>query len=90
LEWDKAKGFMVVVFTFVLTLFANMKSIQHAPVDTFICLRSTSPLILAGLDYLFLGRELPSRRSFISLLGIMCGVLLYVNHDYKFSVQVGG
>lgn len=35
---------MIVVFTFVLTLFANMKSIQHAPVDTFICLRSTSPV----------------------------------------------
>ena len=87
LEWEKSKRFMVVVATFVLTLFANMKSIQHAPVDTFICLRSTSPLILAGLDYLFLGRELPSRRSFVSLLGIMFGVLMYVNHDYKFSVQ---
>lgn len=44
LEWEKSKGFMIVVFTFVLTLFANMKSIQHAPVDTFICLRSTSPV----------------------------------------------
>ena len=32
----------------------NMKSIQLAPVDTFICLRSTTPLILAVLDYFFL------------------------------------
>lgn len=87
LEMEKAKGFLIVVFTFVTTLFANMKSIQLAPVDTFICLRSTTPLILAVLDYLFLGRDLPSAKSFGSLIGIAMGVLLYVNIDSNFSVQ---
>ena len=87
LDVEKAKGFLVVVFTFVTTLFANMKSIQLAPVDTFICLRSTTPLILAVLDYVFLGRDLPSAKSFGSLIGIAMGVLLYVNIDSNFSVQ---
>jgi len=87
LEIEKAKGFLIVVFTFVTTLFANMKSIQLAPVDTFICLRSTTPLILAVLDYFFLGRDLPSAKSFGSLIGIAVGVLLYVNIDSNFSVQ---
>lgn len=87
LEYEKAKGFLIVVFTFVTTLFANMKSIQLAPVDTFICLRSTTPLILAVLDYFFLGRDLPSAKSFASLIGIAMGVVMYVNIDSNFSVQ---
>lgn len=87
LELEKAKGFLIVVFTFVTTLFANLKSIQLAPVDTFICLRSTTPLILAFLDYLFLGRALPNKKSFGSLIGITMGVLLYVQIDSNFSVQ---
>ena len=75
------------MFTFVTTLFANMKSIQLAPVDTFICLRSTTPLILAVLDYFFLGRDLPSAKSLASLIGIAMGVVMYVNIDSNFSVQ---
>ena len=70
LEYEKAKGFLIVVFTFVTTLFANMKSIQLAPVDTFICLRSTTPLILAVLDYFFLGRIYTDSEEFASLIGI--------------------
>ena len=79
----KRKGFLVVVFTFVTTLFANMKSIQLAPVDTFICLRSTTPLILAVLDYVFLGRDLPSAKSFGSLIGIAMGVFVVREHRFK-------
>ena len=66
LEYEKAKGFLIVVFTFVTTLFANMKSIQLAPVDTFICLRSTTPLILAVLDYFFLGRIYRQAEEFLA------------------------
>jgi len=84
---EKAKGFLIVVFGFVTTLFANLKSIQLAPVDTFICLRSTTPLILAFLDYFFLGRHLPGKKSFGSLIGISVGVLMYVHIDSNFSVQ---
>ena len=87
LDLEKAKGFLTVVFGFVTTLFANLKSIQLAPVDTFICLRSTTPLILAFLDYFFLGRHLPGKKSFGSLIGISVGVLMYVHIDSIFSVQ---
>ena len=64
------KRFFVVVALFVVTLFANMKSLQIANVDTVICLRMTAPLILSVLDYLFLGRRLPTMTSLFSLLAI--------------------
>jgi len=65
-----AKRFVVVVALFVLTLFASMKSLQHANVDTVICLRMTAPLILSFLDYFFLGRSLPSFTSLFSLMAV--------------------
>ena len=70
LSLTERKRFVVVVALFVVTLFANMKSLQVANVDTVICLRMTAPLILSVLDYFFLGRQLPTTMSLLSMLVI--------------------
>ena len=63
-----------------------MKSIQLAPVDTFICLRSTTPLILA-VWIIFLREDLPSAKSFASLIGIAMGVVI---REYRFKFFCAG
>ena len=42
---------------------------QYVPVDTIICFRASIPLVVAIIEYIFLGRELPTLRSWISLSG---------------------
>lgn len=86
LNWDKVKRFAMVAFIFLATIFTNMKTLQYANVETFIVFRSSTPLVISVLDYVFLGRELPNRRSLVSLMFITCGALGYVMTDANFHV----
>jgi GDP-mannose transporter len=42
---------------------------QYVPVDTIICFRASCPLVIAVIEYFYLDRELPSVRSWASLIG---------------------
>lgn len=85
LEWEKAKKFMILVIGFVAILFTNVKALELNPVDTIICFRASQPIIIAVIEWLYLGRELPTARSWISLGGVLTGVILYVRHDIHFA-----
>ncbi len=74
--------FILVVLSFVGTLFANAKALQHFNVDAIIGLRLTIPLCLSYLEYMYLERELPSRKSLVSLLGVACSFGIYVVYDF--------
>jgi GDP-mannose transporter len=87
LEWAKVKVFMVVAFCFVGLVFANIKVLQYSNVDTFIVFRASTPLVISVADYMFLGRELPSLRSFLALLGLLVGTAGYVLSDKNFEVK---
>jgi solute carrier family 35 protein len=75
---------------FLGAIFTNMKTLQYANVETFIVFRSSTPLLIALLDYAFLGRELPSLRSWCSLLLLLCGAIGYVMYDANFEVRRSG
>jgi len=81
------KPFLVVAVAFLGAIFTNMKTLQYANVETFIVFRSSTPLLIALLDYAFLGRELPSLRSWCSLLLLLCGAFGYVMYDADFEVS---
>lgn len=87
LEYNKAKSFILVPFAFLGTIFANIKILQHTNVETFIVFRASTPLIISIFDYIFLGRELPSTRSWLCLLGLLCGAISYVAFDKEFNVD---
>lgn len=87
LEWSKVKPFLLVSFAFLGAIFTNMKTLQYANVETFIVFRSSTPILIAVLDYMFLGRELPTARSWASLVGILGGAIAYVMTDHEFSVR---
>ena len=84
---EDLKLFFVVVACFVGTLFSNAKALQFTNVDTIIGLRLTMPLITSVLEYIFLGRELPNRRSSFALLGVAGSFSFYIIDNGSLSYQ---
>ncbi|EFJ47374.1 hypothetical protein VOLCADRAFT_105165 [Volvox carteri f. nagariensis] len=87
IDFDKLKKFVWVVVGFLGTIFANIKVLQHANVETFITFRSTTPLILSICDYIYLGRALPTMRSWLSLVVLLSGSFGYVLVDSDFKID---
>ena len=85
LEWRKVKPFLPVAAAFVSGIYCNIKTLQYANVETFIVFRASTPLLLSVCDWLFLGRELPSRRSWAALVVIVLGAGGYVRNDSWFD-----
>ncbi|KAG2498722.1 hypothetical protein HYH03_003462 [Edaphochlamys debaryana] len=86
-EWAKLRKFIWVVVGFLGTIFANIKVLQHANVETFITFRSSTPLVLSLCDYFFLGRMLPSLRSWLSLVVLLAGSVGYVMVDADYKID---
>ena len=54
-----------------------MKALQLSNVETVIVFRACTPLCVSFLDYYFLNRNFPSRRSILSLSLICIGAYGY-------------
>lgn len=87
LEKTKSKKFLPVALIFLATIFSNMKSLQYANVETFMVFRFSTPLVVSIADYLFLGRRLPSGRSWVCLLALLIGAFGYATTDSAFEVK---
>ena len=87
LNWSKIQQFWIVPLAFLGTVFANIKILQFANVETFIVFRSSTPLLISVADYIFLGRELPSGRSWACLGLLLVGAIGYVQNDKFFRVD---
>ena len=72
-EWSKVKPYTVYVLAFVLGCYTNMKALEKSNVETVIVFRTCVPLCVGLLDWMFLGRELPSPRSAAALVMILLG-----------------
>lgn len=77
-------------WAFLGALYTNVKTLQYANVETFIVFRSSTPILIALMDYCFLGRALPNARSWAALLAIVVGALAYVYTDSNFEVRAYG
>lgn len=87
LRWETVRKYAGVVAGFAGVLMANMKVLQYANVETFIVFRSSTPLIISLLDYVYLGRELPSCRSWACLIALTLGSVGYVISDHGFRLR---
>ena len=67
LECKKLLAFLPVSVAFLAAVFANIKTLQYANVETFVVFRASTPLTISICDYLCLGRELPGCRSTVCL-----------------------
>jgi len=72
---------------FALGVYTNMRALQVSNVDTVIVFRACVPLVVATADYLWLGRELPSWRSFGAMLVVGLGAMGYVLIDSAFALS---
>lgn len=84
-EKDKVKLYSIYVVVFVLSIYANMKTLQASNIETVIIFRAMTPIVVAFMEAFFLGREFPSRRSLFALSLIVLGALGYVNTDPEFK-----
>jgi solute carrier family 35 protein len=87
LQQSSIKKFFIVPLSFLGVIFANIKILQVANVDTFIVFRSSTPLVISLLDWWFLGRELPSVRSWGCLLLLLIGSIGFVYTDKFFRID---
>ena len=93
LTWQIAGIFSPLVLTFFALLYAGMEVMKYAPLETFITVKSMTPVLFSACEYLFLGRALPNLKSTAALLGIVLGAATYVKvdayasyHAYAFCV----
>jgi GDP-mannose transporter len=63
-----------------------MKSLQYANVETFMIFRFSTPLCISVADYAFLGRQLPSSRSWLCLFALLFGAIGYGTTDSAFEM----
>lgn len=64
-----------------------MRALNISNVETVIVFRALTPILVAFLDALFLGREWPSHRSWAGLLTLVVGAYGYASFDEKFQTQ---
>ena len=84
-EWAKVKPYLLYVCMFGGSIYTNMKALELATVETIIVFRSALPLLVSLLDFAFLGRHLPSRRSCAALLVVAGGATSYALTDDEFT-----
>lgn len=87
IEWKYVLPYLAYTFAFSLGVYCNMKSLSLSNVETVIVFRAMAPLLVSFLDALFLGRELPSLRSWFALSIIVCGAYGYAQSDEAFQSQ---
>ena len=86
-EWRKVKPYLLYVVMFVSTIYTNMRALGVSNVETIIVFRAACPLVVCILDWAFLGRQLPSMRSALSLVVILFGCVGYVLTDRAFKLN---
>ena len=79
--WDKARHFVVYVVAFALSTYANMQVLAVTNVETVIVARSTLPIAVAGVDYLFRNYEAPNRHAWCAFTLIVGGAVGYAWND---------
>lgn len=87
IKLEYAKPYMLYIFFFCTGIYCNMRSLSISNVETVIVFRSLTPMVVAFLDALFLGREWPSKRSWVGLLTLVVGAVGYASFDEEFLTQ---
>lgn len=87
LSTQQSLRFIPAACGFLGVVYSNIKVLQFANVETFIVFRCSTPLFLSILDFTFLGREMPTLRSWMSLSGILVGAVGFLLSQTTFQVN---
>merc|ERR1711907_751019 len=83
-EWEKVKPYSLYIGGFCMGIYSNMRALANSNVETVIVFRACTPLVVAVLDVIFLGRHIPNAKSILALIMIFGGALGYVASDHQF------
>ena len=86
-EWIKVRQYLLYIGMFVTTIYCNFKALEVSNVETLIVARSCVPVTVSFLDFTFLGRRLPSLRSWGAMLLMVSGAAGYVLTDKQFALD---
>ena len=87
LEWSKVKAYFIYIIVFVSAMHTSMQTLQHSKLETVIALRACSLISVSIVEWLFLGRELPCRRSAASLTMVALGAVAYYTTGTQFDLE---
>lgn len=87
MSWEFSKPYLIYTVAFSTGVYTNMMCLNTSNVETVIVARALSPIIVSFLDFVFLGRELPSNRSLMALTLIVVGAFGYASTDKAFIAQ---
>lgn len=87
LQWKLVKPFTLIIVGFIGVVFSNMKVLVYSNVETFITFRSSTPFVLAVLEWMFLGRKLPGSRSILSIILLVISCAGYTYYDQGFKLE---
>jgi len=76
-EWRTVRDFITVPVLFALALYSSSQLLHFGDAGLQILIRTTTPAAVCILDFLFMGYELPSRRSAMALVGLVVGAACY-------------
>lgn len=87
ITWEKGRPFFVACFVFFVCLLSNTEALKSVNPETVIVARSCSPIAVAVLEHLSLGRALPNIQGALSLASIAGGAVVYVLADKGFQIR---
>ncbi|KAJ8598721.1 hypothetical protein CTAYLR_010214 [Chrysophaeum taylorii] len=83
----RVRLFAAYVFGFVGSIYSSAMALRRSNVETVIVFRASTPLAVAVLDFVFLGRALPSFSSTTALGLTASSAVAYVATDAQFVVE---
>lgn len=86
-ESYKVKPYLLYIFFFFTSIYANMKALAASNVETVIVFRACTPIAVALIEYFFMDRELPSLKSSASLFAIAFGAIMYCLSDSQLQLE---
>jgi len=87
LERNKLVAFLPAAGMFFITLTAGNAIVKHTNVDTFIVMRSLVPIPCAFLETFVLGEPRPRPLSWLGLITILLGAVLYATANRGIAVS---
>ena len=75
--------YVMYALIFALGINFTMRSLAITNVETVLLFRSCSPVLVSVIDTVCLGREMPSRRSFLTMLCIVLGATWFAASELQ-------
>jgi GDP-mannose transporter len=85
-RWSIVRSYSLYVVLFCSSIYANMRAISSANLETVMVFRSFVPVFISTIEFAFMGRDAPNARSSCALVAISAGAASYVAVDRQFLI----